>query len=128
MFLRSLNKSGGIQETVLWENSLETSVAATTVTLNDSVRNYQYVKIKYRFNTNNAVYSEVWMPVSDFVNTAYATNYNFMFGIYAYYGGYIRRWCAYVSDTSIRFSAGTLDSSTNNNYLIPVQIYGVNIS
>lgn len=132
--LRTQGGGGGAKqtETVLWTNSAPTSTFnAQTVTLSDSVRNYDYLKFVYNLNNENQTTCSTIMSVSDFVNTKYQAGY-FVgeFGCMATTSGTLYPWSRpahYDTDTTIAIknciTAGT--SVTINTRLIPTAIIGI---
>lgn len=132
--LRTQGGGGGAKqvETVLWTNSAPTSTFnAQTVTLSDSVRNYDYLKFVYNLNNENQTTCSTIMSVSDFVNTKYQAGY-FVgeFGCMATTSGTLYPWSRpahYDTDTTIAIknciTVGT--SVTINTRLIPTAIIGI---
>lgn len=124
------NQQGGSTETVLWtNNSPSSNFAAQTVTLSQSIDNFDYIKITYRGGTSNANEVHAIYPVSDIRKMS---NSNLIWGAMAgvnssdKYGRYI----SYVSDTQISFStSGNMaGSGTTNVATIPTQISGISVA
>ena len=124
------NQQGGSTETVLWTNNSPTSAfSAQTVTLSQSIDNFDYIKITYRGGTSNANEVHAIYPVSDIRKMSTS---NLIWGAMAgvnssdKYGRYI----SYVSDTQISFStSGNMaGSGTTNVATIPTQISGISVA
>lgn len=129
---------GGTEtETVLWTNSSPSSSMAsgTQMTLSQSMANFEYIKVKYRYYTGATTYYEsARAKVSDLRNTggsSYPQARYLIISIIkdsnsnAYFRNITR-----VSDTKMQASncyvfAGT---TTFNGYCVPYQIIGVNFS
>lgn len=122
-----------MSETTLWTNSAPSSdFAAQTVTLSDSIQNYDYIKVYIAFAKDalTSVWSEL-MPISDFLNTVVVSGRGRgVVGLCEVSASsYIRyRNMYYETDTTIRFSnANTVQNSSagqTNNCLIPLRVVG----
>lgn len=133
--LRTKGGGGGkYTETSLWTNpSPSSTFDAQTVTLSDSIDNYKYIAIRYKFTagTSDADYTTHIVSPSDIaksiptsgINTDTVTlggktraNYNYS------------RIVHYVSSTSLSFTIGygTNFAGTSNNIAIPLEILGLN--
>ena len=132
--LAQIKKTGGgaLTETVLWTNPSPTaSSTGGTITLSQSYRNFDFIKIVYALNsgaTSNT--TEVWVPTSVFSSIGYvgqAGTLRLVLGSSTSAGQGGCRYVAPASDTSIKFSQWyAINSSTeNSNMSIIEQICGV---
>lgn len=112
-------------ETSLWRNSSPTStMGETTVTLSDSISNYDYLKIRFRRSTTNDTQIEVIYPKST-VNTC-VTGDSIKMGCNSYSTYYYYRTCAKQSETSLLFSACRNSEGTSaTGGLIPLEVIGI---
>lgn len=126
--LNELNTGKRFNETSLWTNSSPTSnFNAQTVNLSDSLSNYDYIKVKVRFNTSTATENEVMCSVSQFKTMNIADGgfwlSNTLVSTYSY-----TRMYRYVSDTEIyintAFKYGTSSGTTAPSFVIPIEIKG----
>lgn len=135
--LAFIRKKGGglakVTEKVLWTNpSPSSNFAAQNVTLSDSLDNYKYIKLVYRYATNYDLSMEDILSVDEFkkyqVNST-ASGAGTMGMISASNGAYVRPYY-YVNSTTVQFvSAYQVGTTTSNTgWLIPLQIIGVNIA
>lgn len=99
---------------LLW-SSTATSFAAQTVSLD--LTPYSFIIITYQFGNSNAEWFCDWLPVIDgkvyrLVITARDSSNN---------------GCRYVTvkNTGLTFAAGYYTGSSNNNYVLPRNVYGV---
>lgn len=134
--LCELRKKGGgggrYTETSLWTNSAPTSnFAAQTVTLSDSIDNYKYIAIEYKYapdtsDSFTSIYSvnDLKKSVKD-GNTVHDVC---TLGIQAANNNYYARVVSYVSSTSIAFSKYSQlgGTGTGANNAIPLEILGLN--
>ncbi len=121
--------------TVLWTNSSPTSTfSSQTVTLSDSITNYNYLKFVVYTNTTNSNSFNVIIPVEDFVTTTGSkdtTFCQFVLGATAGYtlstGTLFSRACWYDTDTTIEFhnSGGWNVAGASTETNIPYQIIGI---
>lgn len=129
-------KGGGgakYTETSLWTNpSPSNAFAQQDVTLSESFTDYKYLKIKYRFSTTDAREYYVVYPQESVASAVASSNdcrlswqeYNL-----SVTGNYVR--FAYRPDTTttslnITNARQVSGTSTSNNYLIPLEILGLN--
>ena len=126
----SVNVSTSLSETTLWTNSSPTSTFnAQDVTLNQSLRNFTYLKfitIPYG-NTQITTEQSIIIPVNEFVNTSSSTNtFTSPIGMY-HWNTYYARGAQMVSNTSIHFMACNQVAGTgqNNSNIIPQKIIGM---
>ena len=120
-----------MSEKVLWTNSvLDNEFSGQTVTLSETIRNYDYVRAYFRATRSINQTFSILFPVNEFIYANSQTNtfkpsvdFNLNTGRYD-------RCLMYVSDTSINISNSyqVNHETTNNNVLIPIQITGVKIS
>ena len=67
LFPMNVGGGGTLSETVLWTNPSPTAAFdGQTLSLSDSLSNYDYVKIDYRASTTNATESSMIIPISSF--------------------------------------------------------------
>lgn len=130
--LCQLEKKGGSfggSETSLWSNSNPTSnYGYATITLNQSIESFKYVKIKYYNNTASLVELSVLASVEDIKKTYVASGCN-MATVEPYSNAYFVRAYGFISGTSVFIgNAIYVDSpsSATPSHLIPIGIYGVN--
>ena len=108
-------KESGFDETTLWTNNAPTSAfAAQTITLSDSIDNYDYIKISAVYSTASNTLATAMMSVADFKNcTDYATGKGIpQFAVCLNDGSgtpiaRIRR-CSYLSSTQVKIDAGRM--------------------
>lgn len=119
-------------ETTLWTNSSPTSTFAnTTVTLSQSIENFDYIKFRIastKSNTAESYQAESIFSVAD-VKRSTTTTYapQCIISSRSTSGGqYVRRFL-YESNTSLSISSGQQIAGTsgNNNYVIPLSIVGI---
>lgn len=126
--------TGGFTETTLWTNSSPTAssgFAAQTITLSQSVDNFDYIGIKYatyntKTTTDSAIATNI-RSVADFKKSAETAYYpSFLLGYYGSSTRYQRR-VKYVSTTQIGFTASQVAnaSGTDNKSNIPLYVYGL---
>lgn len=117
-------------ETLLWTNPSPTGTfSPQTITLSQSIRNFDYIKIRYLMSRAKTplVYGTLLMPVDEFVTTADVDG-ALMIGITGRGGNFpLTRPTIYASDTSIQFLAANRvgGSSASTDVDIPQEIYGV---
>ena len=131
--LCALKKIGGgtkeLTETTLWTNSSPTSnFAYQTVSLSDSMDNYDFLAFYWRISTSNASETHLIIPVSEFKkedNTLTLT-FKSLIGV-QYNAATYARLLAYISETqSVLGTAYQLGgSATNNSLIIPTKIIGM---
>ena len=130
---------GGIEytETSLWTNSAPTSAfAAQDVTLSDSIENYKYIAIKYKYATdagyNEGSYiSTSIISVTDLKKCSYNTSLTrpgMALGVTTSGNVNWTRFVAYKSNTNLYFwGAGAVGAAnTNTTNVIPLEILGLN--
>ena len=129
--LRTKGGGGGrYTETSLWTNASPTSsFAAQDVTLSDSIDNYKYIAIKYKFDTSSNVEGSVIFLVSDIKKSVQGVD-TIVSCIGASPQGianYARR-VFYTSNTKIRIETATAMNKTGTStaYVIPLEILGLN--
>lgn len=114
-------------ETVLWENSLPASTfSAQTATLNESMDNYDYLKLEYKAGNSNENSLEVVWPVS---SVKKMTNANLLWGAFAGVNssGKYGRYITYVDDTQLSISTSYAfgGSGSSSGPCIPLRIIGI---
>ena len=130
--LRTKGGGGGkYTETSLWTNSAPTSnFAAQDITLSDSMANYKYLKFRFKVSTSNTTESSCEILVSDLNKSLGGANTPWMLigttdsapsNVYT-------RKIQKKSDSVINIDAGLARNvvSTNNAYVIPLEILGLN--
>lgn len=124
----SSRPSGQMSTTTLWTNpNTSASFADQTITLSQSLNNFQYIRIAYNVRTSTS--ENVWEFYyrSDFQTCQGDTGPRMMIG-----GANYVRGVRYISATSIGFSkAFYLNSSSygsNNSYVIPISVSGCNVT
>lgn len=124
------NISASLSRTKLWENSKpDTAFNAQTVTLAQSIANFQYIEIEWRarYTTISNITSSVILRLADFKKTANAQNNPAIGMLYNHSGPIYCRRAHYVSDTQVNFSiAYALNTASSANHIIlPLHIYGL---
>ena len=116
------------QKAVLWENSSPTTAFADqVVTLSDSIKNYDEIKVEYAYATNNSAKQSEYISVSDLLLTANADGkYSFSIGCTTYSYWYVRV-IYYTSDTELHISTccRVSGNSNDNTTIIPLKIIGI---
>lgn len=128
--LNELDTGKMFAETTLWTNSSPTSAfAGQTVNLSESIDNYDYIKVKFKYANGYDIFSTPIVLVSDF-KTYQANSQRSgagMGGIFDASNNMYSRCYWYVNNTSVQFSAAyRLNSTTQyNDNLIPIEISGL---
>ena len=126
--LFALRKIGGsMSETVLWTNPNQTgNFGATTITLSESVNNFKYIKVVFRFSTQTNNQNYVIFPLDMWINST-ATNGKNRCVIASYASNIFARGIAYASATSVTIGAcyQVNQTGSGNNYVIPVEVIGL---
>jgi hypothetical protein len=135
--LCELRKKGGgggkYTETSLWTNPSPTSdFAAQTVTLSDSIDNYKYIAIKYKYDKygTGTSFTDVCL-VDDWKKSVEGGNTShdiMMLGIQASNNAPFARMAFYVTSLSVKFSVfyQLSGSSYGADAIIPLEILGLN--
>lgn len=130
--LAELRKKGGnMTETVLWTNtSPSSSFASQTVTLSQSIDNFDYIKITQKIHTSISGELATLIPVEDFKKCLSAADTHFNMAFSVNYSGqvYCRR-IFYDSGTTVNFNNAYYvnNSGSSNSVCIPLKIFGVNV-
>jgi hypothetical protein len=104
---------------LLWENPNPTeSFAAQEITV-PSMSPYAFLMFVYRYRASNGQQLSQIMPATNGVST---------FLDFAGKNQYGRRIAKKIDSTTISFEKGSADESDNNEYCVPVKVYGVSIS
>lgn len=126
----SAKPTGGFSETTLWTNSSPTSsFAAQSVTLSQSIQNFDYIRINYNLTKSNSTSGQVVYP-SSYLASLTATSGNRinagLTGGLNNNGNWVRTITA-PSNTSIAFTTATrgASSSSSSDNLIPTSIVGL---
>ena len=127
--LRTKGGGGGAKqtETVLWTNPSPTSdFGQTTVTLSDSISNYDYIAVKWKVSTSLSTTSTTMVPVGDFKSMLNQNGDNALFIASVNQNGWART-VFYVSDTSITISTSYRLNAQGNSgsNAIPTSIIGI---
>lgn len=131
--LASLRQKGGsLSRTVLWTNpNPTTAFNAQTVTLSDSISNYDYIEVSfYRADTVQTV-SRTIIPTADFINMTVA-NRNMM-GAIGYFASagttqYFARTFSYGTDRTVIFRNAAQVGGNTTTYqtgAIPIEVAGL---
>ena len=132
--LCALRKIGGgtLKETTLWTNpNPSASFGEQSVTLSDSILNYDYIKIEWAETTSALTNkSSIMASASEFTKYKNPNNnaHTVCPGLYGRGASIMyARFIAYTSDTQIFFqNAVRLNSSgVDNTSTIPLNVYGV---
>lgn len=129
--LRKKGGGGGAEqvETVLWTNpSPSSTFAAQTVTLSESIDNFDYIAISYCQSTSYPIPSKIIYSVSDFKKSIQTATNDPIVGLCVSdtsnsYG----RKAYYVNSTTIGFTLGYRWNSaySTNNAANPISIIGI---
>lgn len=124
---------GGMLETLLWENeSPSEAFGGQDVSLSDNLSNYDYIKIEFKRlkSASSADYTELRNIIS-WGDLEYSS---FILGVFQSTSSsditlYSRKVWVRNNGTSIKFGACyNASSNVSNNNIVPIKIYGVNIS
>ena len=119
---------GGLTETDLWTNPSPTSsFGSDTVTLSQSYKNFDYLKISFRWSTSDSTSFSAIIPKATLESNVERT---FAIGGNLSSSGKARTRVGYASsETSIYISNSyqlvTTTQSANSNYIIPTKISGL---
>ena len=127
----SSSGGGSFVETDLCPSGLDptaTSLGDTTVTLIDSIANYDYIKIEFRTQSSPSTVYDVLFPVS-LAQSASGTTNEPICALATYYNSYgFVRYCIFLSNTSLRFAptfyvntTGTADGAK----IVPLRVIGL---
>lgn len=123
---RTAGTASGGMVTTLWQNASPTSsFAAQTITLSDSVNNYDMVLVHYYHNAT--VESDRYDRLTVFLPTFSTASLDVVAHGYNRTGG---RYITSISGTSMTFSAAGYNGSTTsstNGYGTPIAVYGVKL-
>ena len=109
-------KAGGMSLDLLWENPDHTSsFAAQDVTVSN-MANYTFLMFVFKFRCSNGQQMTQLMPNSDGMGTLLYYMTTNKFG---------RRIAKRVDATTITFETGSYDGSNNDEYGVPVKVYGI---
>lgn len=137
--IRAMIGSGGgdYVETVLWENPSPTATPynATTVTLSQSIQNFEYLKFVYKGDNNSTNMMNIIVSVEDFLNclnTPGSSTASYSLRLahsFTSSGSSILavRGVVYSSDTEVQFTATyrVNSSGSYNSFCIPLKILGL---
>lgn len=115
-------------ETTLWTNSSPTtSFSPQAVTLNQSMANFDYIKIQYAKTKDKTgeFQPSIIISYADFLHTISSEDSGRIKAVLYYYDTYRRFY--YVSDTSIQFNQATTGSSSYPSYNVPTKISGLKL-
>lgn len=132
--LANLHKKGGggqLSETILWTNpNGGASLSAGTITLSDSISNYDFIGVEYCYDSEyQNVKATAMMSVSDFMNCVYSTSTSVARCALVLGAERVRKWCRfvyYVSDTSIYIYTGMAvnQANTATDASNPIKVIG----
>lgn len=122
--------------TKLWENSNpDTLFADQTVTLSQSVANFQYIEIEWQNRYSTVTSTTHYKPsvilrLADFRESAIAKDQPGIGMHYNHAGTSYCRRAGYVSDTQVRFTVAYAlnQAGTAMGIIIPLRIYGLSFS
>lgn len=121
---------GTATETLLWQNSSpSTAISYTTVTLSESIQNFDYIKVVGQVNPSGDT-TEIMalMPVAEFITIKESNTTTGSAFLLAYQKGSSERHYRlvyYVSNTQVKFSRSDAGSSGTSTRTMPYKIYGV---
>lgn len=119
------SKGGGGSKSLLWSNGSPTSsFSAKTVTLSDSIENYDFLLFEYLFGTSVLRYYSVLVLASGFPSNSINIDLAFNSGAANRTGS---REATIASTTTVTFGSGSYNAATNNAYGIPTAIYGIKL-
>ena len=120
---------GSMTETTLWTNSSPSaSFAAQTITLSDNISNYDYIRIKYRYNNTTPTDSYAMTDVTSLQSMTGTGTMTLALGLQHTNGINYARNCLYVSDTELKFTLAWYgNNSTSALVSIPGEIIGVKL-
>ena len=120
-----------VTNTALWTNGNPSSdQGATSVTLSQSMANFDYLEVLWKFNTSSTYYYKAYISTSEFRNGTYGSIPAGRF-VVGYIGESYRyaRWLSRNSDTSVGistcFRCTSSASTTKNDNIIIYQIRGI---
>jgi hypothetical protein len=114
-------------ETLLWENSSPTSqFTSDSLTLSDNIKNYDYLKVYWRFSTTDNTTNFIIVNVNEFLQTEVIPTDRPAISCSTSettYGRIVR----YNSDTTVYISqcAKWWYNTTVNTYCIPIKVTGI---
>ena len=118
-------------ETSLWTNPSPTSTfASQTVSLSESIENFEYIKVKFKYANGYDIYSSPIVLVSEFKTFKADSQRSGLGtgGIFDASNNMYSRCYWYINNTSVQFGAAYRLNSTTayNDNLIPIEILGLN--
>jgi len=125
----NIGGGGGMTQTTLWTNTASTSAfSSQTVTLSDSIANYDYIGVKYRASTSSSTRSTEVLFVSNDLKSASTSYSNTVFPCFCAYSSsaYWARYITFSTNTKLSISsAGKIGAaSSDTTKAIPLYIYG----
>ena len=109
----------------LWKNSDPSqSFAAQTVTLSNSLRNYDFLWITYFFSSSTQTMDSRLYLVSDLLDEGYTAGLRVSASSNNRVGG---RTLTTPTDATVDFGSATYNGNTNNSYVIPAAVYGIKL-
>ena len=114
------------EETVLWTNSSPTtSMGSSNITLNDSVINYDYIRVEFRKTISDAGYlTSLIVKPSDLINSKNDANYFFV-QTSQYRIGSANATTRKINVDSSAPNVMIIGAPSNNNYIIPTRVVGI---
>lgn len=120
---------GGMTRTTLWTNTASTSAfSSQTVTLSDSISNYDYIGVEYRATTASSTRSTEVLFVSNALRYASTSYTNTVFPCFCAYSSsaHYARYITFSTNTKLSISsAGKIGAAASDTTkAIPLHIYG----
>ena len=126
-FIKCSGGAGKLKETLLWQNPNPTkSFAAQTITLNEPMNTFEFLKIICNYTTSNTTnYFKYCFLITDLMNNA-GCGIN-IGGLTTMSGNYgkVRTMSQYKSATEIQFLSGHGWNNTENTAAVPLYVYGL---
>lgn len=106
----------GFEPDLLWKNASPASMfVGQTVSI--SLSKYRWIIVEYRFSVDNAGHRTMIIPVG--------TGEYFALEVVAPSNNRVGSRAVTVTNTSVKFNDTTYNMSENNDYVIPVRVYGL---
>ena len=118
-------------KTLLWQNTNPTaSLNGTDLNLNSSLTNFTHILIQYKVNTETSViYEDLFNLKYERPNANNANKAAFAIGAFDETTTLIYRGIRVTDSTTLRMgNAINTSAVTKSNYIIPIAIYGLNLS
>lgn len=118
------NTIQGINGVILWENpNKKATFAAQTVTLSNSIANFDYLRLEYEqvVPSNEVVNCWQFIDFRPFVNG----NLEILAGVYDGARYLKTRSLNIVSETQVQFGSAFQEGTSNDKMVVPMRLYGV---